>query len=548
MIQNPILPGFHPDPSIIRVKDDYYVVTSSFEWLPGLPLYHSKDLVHWRHVANLLKNKKQIDMTGEKPSRGVWAPALDYDENTGRFYLVYSNVHSQTKSFFDVDNFLMWTDDILGEWSDPIYLNSSGFDPSPFIDDDGSFWLVNKDRDFRPQNIDKRAIVLQRYDFDKKCLAGEPVVISRGVTERRFVEGAHLFKKDGFYYLIAAEGGTGYGHAVTLARSKTITGPYEPSPYGVVLTSQPKEFTATEQTPFMMPEQYNPGSELQKSGHGSLVETASGEWYMAHLCGRPVMPEMRCILGRETALQKMMWTEDGWLRMADGSCLAKSQVPAPRLPEHPFPPENPVCEFDSKTLPLYFCTPRNEITPEWAEICPEESCLLLRGQESLSSYYKVSLLARRLTSLQAEATTLLKYEPTHYHHLAGVTCYYDSESHFCLYKTFDEVKKQEVLAAYAFEHNEMRVIGEQIPVEKGAAVWLRMKVEGGNLLMLYSLDGENYRLFGEKQDLTVLSDEYSRCGCFTGTFVGVFAQDTHTKSKWARFDWFQYEDLPGKAR
>ena len=220
MIQNPILPGFNPDPSIIRVKDDYYVVTSSFEWLPGLALYHSKDLVHWHQVANLLKNKKQIDMTGEKPSRGVWAPALDYDEKSGRFYLVYSNVHSQTKSFFDVDNFLMWTDDILGEWSDPIYLNSSGFDPSPFIDDDGSFWLVNKDRDFRPQNIDKRAIVLQRYDFDKRSLVGDPVVISRGVTERRFVEGAHLFKKDGFYYLIAAEGGTGYGHAVTLPGPK----------------------------------------------------------------------------------------------------------------------------------------------------------------------------------------------------------------------------------------------------------------------------------------------------------------------------------------
>lgn len=544
MIQNPILPGFHPDPSIIRAGEDYYLVTSTFEWMPGIPLYHSRDLVHWRHVDNLLKSKAQIDMTGEKPSRGVWAPALHYDEKRGRFYLVYSNVHSQTKSFFDVDNFLIWTEDLFGRWSDPIYLNSSGFDPSPFIDDDGSFWLVNKDRDFRPGNIDKRSIVLQRYDWDEKALIGDPAVISRGATERRFVEGAHLFKKDGFYYLIAAEGGTGYGHAVTLSRSKEITGPYEPSPYGVVLTSQPKEFAATEETPFMMPEQYNPDAGLQKSGHGSLVETTGGEWYMAHLCGRPVMPQMRCVLGRETALQKMMWTDDGWLRMADGSNLAKLTVPAPDLPPHPFPPENPVCDFDDAALPLYFCTPRNEITPDWADLTTRRGYLRLRGRESLSSYYRVSLLARRLTSMQAEATTLLEYAPTHYHHLAGITCYYDSESHFCLYKSYDETNRREILAAYAFEHNAMRVIGRPVPLETGAPVWLRMKVNGDRLRLLYKTGGEAFRPFGDAQDITVLSDEYSKCGCFTGTFIGIFAQDTHTQSKWAEFDWFRYETQP----
>jgi len=543
MIKNPVLPGFHPDPSIVRAGEDYYLVTSTFEWMPGIPLYHSRDLIHWRHVDNLLKNKEQIDMTGERPSLGVWAPALTYEEKTGRFYLVYSNVHGNNKFFFDVDNFLIWTDDLSGGWSKPIYLNSSGFDPSLFIDDDGSFWLVNKDRDFRPENMDKRGIVLQRYDWDKKDLAGEPALISRGATERRFVEGAHLFKKDGFYYLIAAEGGTGYGHAVTLARAKDITGPYEPSPYGVVLTSQPEEFEATENTPFMMPEQYNPNAGLQKSGHGSLVETTGGEWYMAHLCGRPVMPQMRCVLGRETSIQKMMWTADGWLRMADGSNLAKLTVPAPNLPIHKFPPENQLCDFDGPSLPLYFCTPRNEITPDWASLTAREGYLRLLGRESLSSYYRLSLLARRLTSMQAEATTLLEYAPTHYHHLAGITCFYDSESHFCLYKTFDEAAKREILAAYAFEHNNMRVIGKPVPLEAGAPVWLRVKICGDKLHLKYSVDGETYQAFGEPQDITVLSDEYSKCGCFTGTFIGLFAQDTHTRSKWADFDWFRYEVL-----
>jgi len=544
MIQNPILPGFHPDPSIIRAGDDFYLVTSTFEWMPGIPLYHSKDLVHWQHVDNLLKGKRQIDMTGERPSRGVWAPALSYDEKIGRFYLVYSNVHNQTKSFFDVDNFLIWTDDILGgeeAWSDPIYLNSSGFDPSLFIEDDGSFWIVNKDRDFRPENIDKRAIVVQQYDWETKSLVGEPTVVSRGVTQRRFVEGAHIYKKDGYYYLVAAEGGTGYGHAVTVARSKKITGPYEASPYGVVLTSQPEEFAATEKTSCMMPEQFNPEAGLQKSGHGSLVSTKNGEWYMAHLCGRPVIPQLRCVLGRETAIQKMIWTEDGWLRMADGSNLAKLTAPAPDLPLHPFPAENPVCDFDQEELPLYWCTPRNEITPDWADLTSRPGFLRLRGRESMSSYYRVSLLARRLTSMNAEVTTLLEYEPTHYHHLAGITCFYDAESHFALYKTYDEVKNTEILTAYMFEQNMMTMVGNPAILKKGGKLWLRMKVINDKLHMMYSLNGNEFMNFGEPQDITILSDEYSKCGWFTGAFVGVFAQDTHTQSKWADFDWFKYE-------
>lgn len=546
MIKNPILSGFHPDPSIIRAGNDFFMVTSTFEWMPGIPLYHSKDLVHWKHVDNLLRGKRQIDMTGERPSRGVWAPALNHDEKTGRFYLVYSNVHNQNRNFFDVDNFLIWTNDILGgeeAWSDPIYLNSSGFDPSFFIDDDGSFWIVNKDRDFRPQNVDKRSIVVQQYDPNAKALMGEPVVISRGVTERRFVEGAHIYKRNGYYYLVAAEGGTGYGHAVTVARSKKITGPYEASPYGVVLTSQPNEFVATEKTPFMMPEQYNPNSVLQKSGHGSLVSTPNGEWYMAHLCGRPVMPQKRCVLGRETSIQKMMWTDDNWLRMADGSNLAKLEVPAPNLPPHPFEKENPLCNFDEEKLPLYWCTPRNEITPDWADLKTKKGTLRLRGRESLSSYYRVSLLARRLTSMDAIAETKLEYSPTHYHHLAGITCFYDAESHFALYKTYDEVSKQEILAAYVFEHNLMTVIGAPVVLKQGQPLWLQMLVKGDKLHLLYSECGDNFITFCEPQDITILSDEHSKCGCFTGTFIGVFAQDTHTQCKWAAFDWFKYEAL-----
>ncbi|MFA9381783.1 MAG: family 43 glycosylhydrolase, partial [Acetanaerobacterium sp.] len=360
--------------------------------------------------------------------------------------------------------------------------------------------------------------------------------------QRRFVEGAHIFKRDGWYYLITAEGGTGYGHCAALSRSRSVTGPYEASPYNPMITNTAEEFIGTEETPFMMSDRCNPDADLQKSGHASLVETQTGEWYMAHLCGRPVMPQQRCILGRETSIQKMAWTDDGWLRMADGTNQAKGQTPNPALKPSPFTPENPLVDFDSETLDLHFCTPRNEITPDWADLSSHRGFLRLRGRESLTSNYYVSLLARRLSAFHARATTLMQFTPEHYHHLAGITCYYDSESHYCAYKTYDEINNQEILSAYSFIGGQMSDLGVSIPVPTGAPVWLCAEVNVSELAFQYSLDGETYLPLGPALDMTMLSDEASNCGVFTGSFVGMFAQDTHTKSKWAEFDWFRYEE------
>ena len=543
MIQNPILPGFHPDPSIIRVGEDYYLVTSTFEWFPGIPLYHSRDLCHWELVDHLLKSKEYIDLTGLKPSRGVWAPALSHSEQDGRFYLMYSNVHNQNKWMFDVDNYVIWAEDIRGPWSKPVYLNSSGFDPSLFHDDDGRKWVINKDRDFRPANMDSRAIVIQELDSETLQLTGKPIPISRGATERRFAEGAHIFKHDGWYYLLTAEGGTGYGHCAALSRSRSVTGPYEPNPHNPLITSTAEDFVGTESTLFMMPERYNPSVTLQKSGHACLVNTPNNEWYVAHLCARPVLPQLRCILGRETALQKVEWTEDGWLRKADGSPIAQTSVPAPMQTLHPLEPKNPQDDFDSPVLDLEFCTPRNEITPEWADLETRKGFLRLRGRESLTSQYHVSLLARRLTAFHARATTKLDFSPEHYHHLAGITCYYDCESHYCAYKSFDEVNGREILGVYSFLNAQMTFSDVAVTVPKGCSVWLRAEIHEGSLQFFYSIDGERYDPLGETLDMSALSDEASTCGMFTGTFVGMFAQDTHTKQKWAEFDLFRYEVL-----
>lgn len=540
-IQNPILPGFNPDPSIVRAGKDYYIAVSSFEWFPGVPIYHSRDLMHWELAAYALRSKEYLDLTGEEPSKGVWAPALSYCELEKRFYLIYSNVHCKNAWFFDVDNFLIWTDDIRGEWSKPTYLNSSGFDASLFHGDDGRKWLINKDRDFRPGRMDARTIVIQEFDVQSCTLLGQPTIISRGATQRGFVEGAHIHMHNGLYYLITAEGGTGYGHCVAVSRSDSITGPYEPDPKNPVITSAAWEFSASESSPYMMPELCNAEAGIQKAGHGSLVETQNGELYMAHLCGRPILPQRRCYLGRETALQRMIWTEDGWLRMADGSNTAKAVVPAPQLPEHAFSAEDIVHDFDGGFISPHFCTPREPMTSDWANLSSRDSYLRLRGRESLTSRYNVSLVARRVTSFHARVVTKLEFIPERYHHMAGLTVYYNCHNHYALYKTFDE-NLGTCISTYLYSEGRLRQLSIPIGIPPEAPIWFRADIDGPSLTLSYSLEGKDYAPVSLPLDMTLLSDEYDS-EMFTGSFVGMFASDLHTRHVWADFDLFEYEDL-----
>lgn len=541
MIKNPILRGFNPDPSIIRVGSDYYIAVSSFEWFPGVPIYHSRDLANWRLTGYALRSKEYLDLTGEEPSKGVWAPSLSYNEAEKRFYLIYSNVHCQNAWFFDVDNYLIWTDDIeKGQWSKPIYLNSSGFDPSLFHDGDRK-WLINKDRDFRPGKMDDRSIVIQEFDSENFTLKGQPTVISKGATNRGFVEGAHVFKHKSMYYLITAEGGTGYGHCVAISRSKSVRGPYEIDPKNPIITSAAWEFSASESAPYMMPELCHPEAGVQKAGHGSLVETQNGEFYMAHLCGRPILPQRRCYLGRETAMQKMTWTEDGWLRMADGSNIAKGAFPAPDLPDHPFPKVNPIDNFDGGYISPHFCSPREPITSDWADLSSRDGFIRLRGRESLTSRYNVSLVARRVTSFKGRITTKLEFSPNRYHHMAGLSVYYNCDNHYAIYKTFDE-DLGECIATYLYSEGRLRQLCAPIKIPKGGAVWFRANIDGPSLILGYSLDGKDYIDIGMPFDMTLLSDEYDN-QMFTGSFVGMFASDLHTRTATADFDFFEYEEL-----
>ncbi len=319
-IQNPILRGFNPDPSIIRVGEDYYIATSTFEWYPGVQIHHSRDLIHWRLLTRPLRRASQLNLLGDPDSCGVWAPGLSYAD--GLFYLIYTDVKRYGRttvggasgaSLRDFHNYLVTSTTVDGDWSDPIYLNSSGFDPSLFHDDDGRKYLLNMLWDHRPGHNRFAGIVLQEYSAADRKLVGRPHLIFKG-TPLGFTEGPHLYKRNGYYYLLTAEGGTGWGHAVTLARSRELAGPYELHPDKYVLTSR-----------------HRPDIELQRAGHADLVETQTGETYLVHLCGRPLRNRGRCTLGRETAIQKMKWSPDDWLRTADEKGLPYRAVEAPDL-------------------------------------------------------------------------------------------------------------------------------------------------------------------------------------------------------------------------
>lgn len=529
-IINPILPGFNPDPSILRVGDDYYIATSTFEWWPGVQIHHSRDLVHWHLVAHPLRRTSQLNMRGNPSSTGIWAPCLTWSD--GLFYLIYTDVKSWRTGmpYKDTPNYLVTATDVCGEWSEPVYLNASGFDPSLFHDDDGRKWLINLVVDHRPFKNRFGGIVIQEYDPTQQKLTGPIRTIFPG-TSLGLCEGSHLYKINGWYYLMTAEGGTGFNHAVTTARSRSLFGPYEVDPENPVISSR-----------------YDARAPIQRSGHGSLVETQNGRWYIAHLCGRPLPNKGRCTLGRETAIQEVRWTEEGWLRTVSGTKATPVEVDAPGLPEHPWP-EVPVRqEFVEPELDIHFATPRVPLLPPYGTTTERAGWLRLRGQHSPVSLFDQSLLARRVQHFIYRAETCLEFDPVNYQQMAGLMCVYDTDNHYYLQVTWDE-EKGRVLWLQCVVNRQTTCPAAPLPLES-ARVYLRAVVDHDRLQFFYSMDGKDWRKYGPEQNYATLSDEQFELmgeGRFTGSFVGIACHDMSGQFLPADFDYFDYDPDPAAA-
>ena len=534
MIQNPILRGFNPDPSIVRVGDDYYLATSTFEWFPGVQIHHSRDLINWRLLTRPLQRASQLNMLGDPDSCGIWAPCLTQDQ--GLFYLIYTDVkrYGRTSvagaagaSLRDFHNYLVTCETIDGDWSDPIYLNSSGFDPSLFHDDDGRKYLLNMLWDHRPGRNRFAGIVVQEYSVAQRTLIGERRLIFSG-TPIGFTEGPHLYRRNGFYYLLTAEGGTGWGHAVTLARSRSLYGPYELHPEVHILTARSR-----------------PDVELQRAGHADLVETQTGETYLVHLCGRPLRNRGRCTLGRETAIQKMIWGEDGWLRTTDGEGVPQVKVEAPPLPAHPFPALPVREDFDGSDLPIDFQWLRSPWPDELFSLTARPGHLRLFGRESIGSLFRQALVARRQQSHCFSATTVIDFEPVHWQQMAGLVCYYNSSKFHYLYISANEDggKFLQVMSAVP-DQPSADAFTKPIPIASGVSVHLRVEVDYERLRFGYRVEGQEWIWLPEQFDASILSDEATAPGLpnFTGAFVGMCCQDLAGTACPADFDYFEYEE------
>ncbi len=534
MIHNPVLRGFEPDPVILRVGDDFYIATSTFEWYPGVRVHHSRDLVHWRSLGGILDSRRLLDLTGVPDSGGIWAPGLSYAD--GLFHLVFTVVDTYAEGWKDLPNYVTTAPSVEGPWSDPVPLHGRGFDVSLFHDGDGDgagrSWLLNMRLDWRPERELFAGIEVQEYDRAARKLLGEPRTISVG-TAAGVAEGPHLYRRNGWYYLVHAEGGTGYEHGAAVARSRELLGPYEPDPSGPLLTAR-----------------HDPTLELQKAGHCSLVKTATGEWYAAHIAARPYTERGRCVLGRETALQRVTWTEDGWPRVAGG--VPAVTVPAPGLLPAPVPEPPAMDHFDGPVLGPDWSTLRRPADPEWVEPMPGR--LRVRGGQSPVGRRAPSLVARRVTARSCSFETELTFTPRSPDHMAGLTAYYNTRNWHYLYVTAED-DSSPVLRALSCEAGKLTAHPPRIPLEPGRPVVLRAELDGPHLYFSYATGATGRsgpQALRLHLDATVLSDEHAdefhdgqlRVLGFTGAMLGLWVQDLDGTGVHADFTHATYRTTP----
>ena len=549
MIHNPILKGFHPDPSIVRVGEDYYIATSTFEWWPGIRLHHSTDLVHWELIEYPLNRTSQLDLRGVGASQGVWAPCLTYDK--GVFYLLYTVVTAFYCNMYDTNNYLVTATDIHGPWSEPIALNNFGFDPSLFHDDDGRKYMVSMVTDHRVPKKYVGRLVLQEYDPVQKKMTGPVKDIYR--ADKIFLEGPHIFKRNGWYYLFSADTGTGELHGQTIQRSRTSWGPYE------LYKADFMERTVENEAYSILTSRHHEDILLQKSGHCDLVETPEGEWYAVHLCGRAsdrrnpadavrFAGARRYMLGRETAIQKMKWTDDDWLVMADGSTEPKEYVEEPegnsgatkQMMEaaQESTGRNGRDDFAAPVLDPDYQSLRIPMTEHYLSLTERPGYLRMYGRSGLSSKFSQTLIAKRLTEYDMEISTKLEFEPEVFKQMAGLILMYDTDNYLYLHVSRDE-DCGKCIALLKAENKKYEYLTDYLPIYSGLPIYLKAEMQNGYITFSYRLEGSEWQVIAENIDGSFMSDEACTEGWFTGAMAGICCQDLTGFGKYADFDWFE---------
>ncbi|WP_424447685.1 family 43 glycosylhydrolase [Microbacterium arborescens] len=511
-IVNPVLPGFHPDPSILRVGDVFYLATSTFEFHPAVRIHASRDLANWELVGHALD--EGFDLRGVPDSGGVWAPSLSYAD--GQFWLAYSIVRTMDGDDKDIENYLVTAPEITGPWSEPVYLGSRGFDFSFFHDDDGTHWIVGVQWDHRPDHPSFSGLVLEQYLPDEQRVSGTAHLLYQ---ESGLVEGPNLYRIDGWYYLLIAAGGTGWNHGITVARSRERLGPYERDPQEAVLTTRDA-----------------PGHPLQKAGHGELVQLADGRWMLAHLAARPVLHlgERYSTLGRETCLQAVEFDEAGWLRLRGGWHAAET-VEIDGLAERPVEVAPARDDFDADELDRRsWATLRAALPTGVADLRARPGWLRLRGGASAASVFDQSMILRRVTEHRTTVSCRIDAEPTSSRQAAGLVLWYDRRGWIWLQVTRDAENGRHVRVVW--RDGDRTVAGAPVEVPSGV-LDLEADLDGAYVeFAVTGTDGRRVAVPG-RFDLWRLSDDHGPRLRFTGLFAGVRVDDLDARQWCADFDY-----------
>lgn len=482
-VKNPIIPGYSPDPSICRVGEDFYLVNSTFEFFPGVPIYHSKNLVNWELIGHCLTRESQLPLRGCRNSGGIYAPTIRYHD--GMFFMITTNVT-------DGGNFVVHTEDIMGEWSEPAYIDQKGIDPSLMWDDDGKCYFVGTG-----DGMVNHGIVAFEVDPMTGKILSEKHDVSEGCGGK-CPEGPHIYKKDGWYYLMLAEGGTEYGHSETMQRSKNVFGPYEACPHNPILTHSGKRAMA---------------SEIQATGHADIVEDGLGNWWLVCLGIRKFSHEMLHNLGRETFLAPVVW-ENGWPVVGDEGMIYLEQELD--LPASATPVSHSLEIKFSGSISKHLMFTRN---PEMQDYIMENGTLTLVGNGTTIDEPGASptILSIRQPEFETEFTATLdltKSNGSKY----GISAYYNNDYHYDLYISDENGKKY--LCFYKHIHDFGAVISKQ-------------EIAGDKITLKIETDRKEYRLYavvGDKESFigsghnAGLSTEGTMTMTFTGTLFAVYCE------------------------
>lgn len=506
--QNPVQRGFFPDPSVIRVGDDFYMVNSSFQYFPAIPISHSRDMIHWEIIGHAITNPDWLDLSDIKDSHGIWAPDIEYVDGTFYIYATFRlNGDGATDPVLR-RQLVVTSKKPEGPYSQPKWLEVDRIDPSHFQDDDGKRYMI-----IAP------AIKIVPLDETGTKVTGEMINGWDGTGER-CSEGPHIMKKDGWYYAIVAEGGTGYGHGINVGRSKSLTGPYEPCPYNPVMR------------------QLDPNAPIQRSGHGKLVQDQNGDWWCYYLCGRPNDHKYTTV-GRESALDPVTWTEDGWFLINHGNGPSNEQI-APRLPQHVFSKWTRD-DFDSDVLNVNWEFVRRPAYGDCSLTERPGHFRIWTQDGQLMEIRAKNTLVRREQELAYTASTKVEFYPDREGEQAGLTCYYSTATYARFALCYREGRKLELVINR--NHGE-EMMAEVSDIAEGP-VYLKVVVEKLTRSFYYSYDGENWKLAGVLENCIYLCDEGvpDDRKRHTGTLVGIYANNGGCGTrKPADFDFFEYLD------